>query len=90
MMNLKYHPAEMRGLLDPIPFPRQSWMPGRDQDSPRSSGAWSEGAPTYRFGARTENAASMAENALDRAQRQMDRLKELLGSDLGPDRPSAA
>lgn len=88
MTQLKFHPATFREALDPIPFPRQSWMPGRVEvglPEPR----WNQGPSVLPFG-RSPNAASMAETALDRAQRQMDRLKALLGSDSGDDRPSAA
>lgn len=88
MQQLKFHPATLREALDPIPFPRQSWQPGRVETTvaqPR----WNEGASNLPFG-RSQNAAAMAESALDRAQRQMDRLKELLGAGSGDDRPSAA
>ncbi|MBX3380181.1 MAG: hypothetical protein KF805_08790 [Phycisphaeraceae bacterium] len=83
MPTLKFHPAQLREALDPIPFPRQAWGTGADL------ARWREGAPVYRFAGRFENAPAMAENSLDRAQRQMDRLKELLGSS-DDDRPNAA
>ena len=80
---LKFHPAQLREALDPIPFPRSSW--GAEGGLAR----WREGAPVYRFAGRVQSASAMAESAVERAQRQMDRLKELLGS-ADDDRPSAA
>lgn len=82
MPTLKFHPAQLREAMDPIPFPRQAWEAGGPFNR------WQEGAPVYRFGARID-AGSMAESAVDRAERQMERLKALLGSG-GGDRPSAA
>lgn len=82
MPTLKFHPAQLREAMDPIPFPRQSW------DAAGRLSRWREGAPVYRFGANLD-AGAMAESALDRAERQMERLKALLGND-GTDRPSAA
>jgi hypothetical protein len=82
MPTLKFHPAQLREAMDPIPFPRQAW------EASGHLARWREGAPVYRFGARMD-AGAMAESALDRAERQMERLKALLGSD-GSDRPSAA
>ncbi|MGH7244445.1 MAG: hypothetical protein ACREJD_13625 [Phycisphaerales bacterium] len=83
MPTLKFHPAQLREALDPIPFPRQSW--GTESAKSR----WGEGAPVYRFGGSRSDASAMAESALDRAERQMERLKALLGSG-GDDRPHAA
>lgn len=85
MPTLKFHPAQLREAMDPIPFPRQAWGMGAEAGH---LNRWREGAPVYRFGAQAD-AGAMAESALDRAERQMERLKSLLGSD-GSDRPSAA
>ncbi len=89
MPQLKFHPAHLREALDPIPFPRSSWTLG-GIDEPRLAPRWQEGAPTYRFAARMNDASNMTDSVLERAQRQMDRLRELLGSNFGDDRPSAA
>lgn len=83
MPTLKFHPAQLREALDPIPFPRQSWGMGAQ------ASRWREGAPVYRIDGRVHDATAMAENSLDRAQRQMERLKALLGT-TDDDRPSAA
>lgn len=83
MPTLKFHPAQLRETLDPIPFPRSTW------GSEGAASRWREGAPVYRFAGRDQSASALAESAVERAQRQMDRLKELLGN-TGDDRPSAA
>jgi hypothetical protein len=89
MTKLKFHPAEHRDSSDPIPFPRQGGWSGT-LGSVNAEPRWAQGAPVYRFAGRPIDAVSMAESAVDRAQRQMERLKELLGAEIGDDRPSAA